>query len=77
MSHRVLNIVPCYNSFVFKQGSTCIQGERGLLMGSYSCASVISTLTTKAEASQVVSITSDVREKPLQGDDTVIRGLSV
>lgn len=46
-------------------------------MGSYRCALVIRTLTTKAEASQVVSITSDVREKPLQEDDSVISGLSV
>lgn len=47
------------------------------MMGSYSHASVIRTLTTKAEATEVVSIISDVREKRLQRDDSLIRGLSV
>lgn len=47
------------------------------MMGSCSHASVICTLTTKAEATQVVSIVSDVREKRLQRDDSLIRGLSV
>lgn len=47
------------------------------MMGSYSHASVIRTLTTKAEATQVVSIITDVREKRLQRNDSLIRGLSV
>lgn len=47
------------------------------MMGSCSHASVIFTLTTKAEAIQVVSIVNDVREKRLQRDDSLIRGLSV
>lgn len=47
------------------------------MMGSCSHASVIRTLTAKAEAAQVVSIVSDVREKCLERDDSLIRGLSV
>jgi len=44
------------------------------MMGSYSHSSVI---RTQAEATQVVSITSDVTEKRSQRDDSLIRGLSV
>lgn len=43
------------------------------MMGSYSYASV----TMKAKATQVVSIISNIREKHLQRDDSLIRGLSV
>lgn len=43
------------------------------MMGSYNYASV----TMKAKATQVVSIISNIREKHLQRDDSLIRGLSV
>lgn len=33
MSHRVLNIVPCCNSFIIKQVSTWIKGKWGLYDG--------------------------------------------
>lgn len=44
------------------------------MMGSYSHALAIPTLTTKTEAAQVVSIISDVRDKRLQGDDSLSEG---
>lgn len=77
MSHQVLNIVPCCNSFTSDKAPLELKGSKGYLMGSHSHALVIRTLTTKAEATQVVSIISRVREKRLQRDDSVIRGLSV
>lgn len=78
MSHRVLNIVPSCNSF-FSSNKVPLElkGSKGYTVGSYSHASVIRPLTTKAEATEVVSIISDVREKRLQRDDSLIRGLSV